>query len=197
MILVGLAGKSGSGKSTIARHLVKRGAGHIDADRITHKLLESDEPVKEKLRARFGEGIFDGKNVNRIALGAIVFGDAGALSDLNAIIHPAIIDGCRVQLEALTRGGADLIVIDAALLLEVPLPFTFDLMIGLHCGRDELERRLKTAGLKETVTQSRLDSQTHIDDGLENADVVIDTGRPLEEVLADVDRLVDGAINSE
>ncbi|MCZ6766993.1 MAG: dephospho-CoA kinase [bacterium] len=193
MTLIGLAGKSGSGKSTVAAHLEKRGAGHIDADRITHEVLESNGTVKEKLRARLGDEIFDGKHIDRGVLGRIVFGDAEALSDLNDIIHPAIIEGCRAQLEAYTKAGLDLVVVDAALLLEVPLPFSFDLMIGLRCGREELVRRLQsTGGLSDAAIHSRLDAQTHIDGGLDAADVVVDASRPIEEVLTEVDRLVDG-----
>lgn len=193
MTLIGLAGKSGSGKSTVAAHLEKRGAGHIDADCITHEVLESDGMVKEKLRARFGNEIFDGEHIDRGVLGRIVFDDAEALCDLNEIIHPAIIDGCRAQLEVHTKAGLDLVVVDAALLLEVPLPFSFDLMIGLRCGREELVRRLQSkGGLSEEAIHSRLDAQNHIDGKLDNADVVIDASRPIEDVLREVDRLVDG-----
>jgi dephospho-CoA kinase len=188
--VIGLAGGTGTGKSTIAAHLVRRGAGHIDADRVTHDVLERDRDVRQKIVARFGGSILSEGRINRRALGAIVFRDAEARLALNAIIHPAIVSACAREIETLRQDGKRVVVIDAALLLEVPLPFDVDLMIALRCDRGERARRLQAkAELTDADIEARLESQASIEDAFDRADVVVDTGRPLAAVLGDIDRL--------
>lgn len=192
MKIIGLAGESGTGKTTIAKHLERRGAGHIDADRIAHDLLRDDPEVRRRIRARFGTAVFDGDDVDRSRLGEVVFEDPALLQALNSIIHPAIITAC---VEAVTRfadAGKRWVVIDAALLLEVPLPIRFDLMIGLQCGRSEQRRRLLARdSVDAAAVDARLERQAHIEKSFYRADVVIDTGRDKDEVLDEIDRLVD------
>ena len=192
MKLVGLAGGSGTGKSTIAAHLVGRGASHIDADKVGHELLESDAQVGRRIRDRFGEGVFDGERVDRAALSKVVFEDAEALAALNSIIHPAIVCECERRIEEFRKQNVDLVVIDAALLLEVPLPFEVDLMIALRCSREEQLRRLqKKGGVEDEQLESRLASQAGLEKAFYRADVVVDTGKPKPVVLSEVLRLID------
>ncbi len=192
MKLVGLAGGSGTGKSTIAAHLVGRGASHIDADKVGHELLESDAQVGRRIRDRFGEGVFDGERVDRAALSKVVFEDAEALAALNSIVHPAIIRECERAVEEFRKQNVDLVVIDAALLLEVPLPFEVDLMIALRCSREEQLCRLqKKGGVEDEQLEARLASQAELEKAFYRADVVVDTGKPKAVVLSEVLRLID------
>lgn len=189
--LIGLVGRSGSGKSTIAKHLVSRGAGHIDADAIVHDILENDDAVRQAVRERFGAAVFVGNRIARVALGRVVFGDPAALAALNRIVHPAVIRECEERLVQLRSSGHALAVIDAALLLDVPLPFDIDLMIALRCEREVLARRLLAKGdrSREEI-DARLDRQDRLEESFDRADVIIDTDKSVDEMLVEVDRVI-------
>jgi dephospho-CoA kinase len=195
MIVIGVAGESGTGKSTIAAHLGRLGAAHIDADRIAHEILRHDGRVREEVRNRFGASVFVDGEIDRKALGEVAFGSGAALRALNAIIHPPIVAALRQKLTNLEGAGAALVVVDAALLLEVDVPFKMDLMIALRCNRKEQVRRLhaKDGGNMKEI-QTRLERQAHLQKSFYKADVVVDTTRERSKVLAEVEDLVKGLL---
>ena len=120
MILVGLTGGIGSGKSTVSAALAARGAVIIDADQITRELQAPGQPLLGELAARFGDGILTAEGaLDRPALAAIAFGDAEALADLNAIMHPAIGREIARRIEAAAQTD-QIVVMDFALLTENP-----------------------------------------------------------------------------
>ncbi len=191
MKIVGLVGQSGTGKTAVAGHLEENGAGRIDADRIAHDVLKNDHGVSEAIRKRFGPRVFSDGAVDRGALGGVVFADAEALEALNQIVHPVVIDTCVTKLKELEASGVDLVVLDAALLLEVALPFEVDLVIALRCERDEQMTRLRAmGGWSDEELAARLDSQAHVEKSFDRADVVIDTGAPKDTVFAEIDRVI-------
>jgi dephospho-CoA kinase len=195
MKVIGLVGGSGSGKSAIASHLVERGAGHIDADRIAHEVLRENQDVVRAVRERFGDGVFTGDTVDRKKLGKIVFEDPDALGALNRIVHPAVLDACRKRLEEFETAGARFVVVDAALLLGVGLPFDLDLVIALRVSREERARRLeKKGGATPAEIRARLDSQSDLEGSFNKADVIVDATGSLSLVLAEIDRIVDGLL---
>lgn len=197
MKVIGLAGGSGTGKSTIAAHLVERGAARIDADRVAHDVLREDEGVVSAIRERFGDGVFTEDLVDRRKLGTIVFSDGKALEALNAIVHPAVAEICRLKLLEFGEADVEVVVVDAALLLEVEVPFEFDLVISLRVSREEQMRRLLAkGGATRSEISARLDSQSRLERSLHKADVVLDTTNPLPLVLAEVDRVVDRLFSS-
>jgi len=195
MKVIGLAGGSGTGKSTIAAHLVERGAVHIDADRVAHEVLLEDEGVIRAIRERFGDGVMTGGLIDRVKLGKIVFGDRKDLDALNAIVHPAVMEVCRLKLEECEASGVALAIVDAALLLEVSIPFDIDLVIALRVSRDEQVKRLLAKGwATRPEIDARLESQRDLERSYASADVVLDTTKPLAHVLAEVDRVVDALL---
>jgi dephospho-CoA kinase len=118
MLLVGLTGGIGSGKSTVARLLAERGAVVVDADAITRSLQQPGTPVFEAMVERFGAGIVavDG-SLDRAAMAAIVFNDEQARKDLEAIVHPAV--GAEMLRRLQDHAGTDAIVVyDVPLLVE-------------------------------------------------------------------------------
>jgi len=198
MKVVGLVGESGTGKTTIAEHLEKKGGGRIDADAIVHQILRDDEEVKSAIRKRFGDAVFRGDQIDRLMLGKIVFSDKEALGDLNHIVHPVVIDTCARRLKQFGEAGYDLVVVDAALLLEVAIGFDIDLMIALRASRDEQVRRLRIkGGRSDAEIAARLNSQKHIAKSFDRADVVVDTNRPKTAVLAEVDQIIRILLNIE
>lgn len=193
MHIIGIAGGSGTGKSTIAKHIASRFDGvHIDADRVAHDVL-LEPAVVDQIRRTFGTAVIDlDGSVNRRRLGVRVFSDDARREALNAIVHPAIIARCSAEVDAARARGAGVVVLDAALLLEVPMPFRFDLMIALTCDPEIRLSRLRTrGGWSDTELRARLDAQGGLEKHFYKADAVVDTGPSLDEVLSSVDRLVD------
>ncbi len=200
MIVVGIAGGSGTGKSTVARHIAERFGGvHIDADHVAHAVLAEDARVLEELRRSFGEGIMNADgSVNRLRLGRSVFADASRLERLNAIVHPAVMARCARAVDEARSGGARVAVVDAALLLEVEMPFAADLMLALTCDREtRLARIMAKGGWVEADVIARLNRQDGMEKHFYKADAVIDTGRDLSLVFVDVDARVAAALDVE
>lgn len=189
MKIVGLAGQSGTGKTTIARHLESRGAVHIDGDRVGHELLENDAAVIAAVRGLAGDAVFgpDG-HIDRKRLGAAVFADPELLRRYNAIIHPAIRRCCGELVAAARRSGVPMVVVDAALLLDAEMPFAFDLMIALRASTATQMQRLAGRGDRtEAEARARLERQQDLEKSFYKADVVVDTDRDLNDVLAEID----------
>lgn len=196
--IVGLAGESGTGKSTIAAHLMMRGGAHIDADIVGHEVLDRMESVRSEIQERISADVFDADGrVDRRRLGAIVFNDEALLETLSGIVHPRIRVVCGDRVEELKTQGAPFVVIDGALLLESKMPFAWDLMIALKCDeKEQLNRLMAMGGRTEGEVRQRLRSQRRIRDSFERADVVIDTCRPKGEVLAEIDGLIDDLLET-
>jgi len=192
-LLVGIAGGSGTGKTTIAEHLVaKYGAVHVDGDEIAHDALE-DATVVRRIAAEFAPVVVGGV-VDRRALGRIVFADQARLEVLNAIVHPWIVARCARAVERACADGVPMVVVDAALLLEVPMAFPFDVLVALRAGDDErLRRLLRKGGRSEGEIRDRLARQVAIEKHFYKADAVVDTGRDLDAVWAEVDAIVEAA----
>jgi dephospho-CoA kinase len=196
-LVVGIAGGSGSGKSTIAAYLAGRYRGvHVDGDRVAHDVLSTDADAIAKIRSTFGAEVFDANGrVDRQRLGRVVFTDPDALRRLNGIVHPVVVARCAEAVARAKVDGVPLVVVDAALILEVPMPFGFDLTIALAADREERMRRLMTkGGWSRDDVSARLDRQDGMEKHFYKADTVVDTGRALPAVLAAVDALVNAAL---
>ena len=193
MKVIGIAGGSGTGKSTIAAHIASRFGGvHIDADQVAHRVLE-DTAVIDAIRREFGDDVIGpDKAVNRRRLGVRVFSDAGRRAALNGIVHPAIVARCAAEVEAARAAGVNVAVVDAALLLEVDMQQTFDFVLALRCDTETRMARLRgRAGWSEAELRARLDAQDDLEKHFYKADAVVDTGAALDDVLAGVDRLLE------
>ena len=155
MILLGLAGQIGAGKSTVASRLAEHGAAVIDADRIAHDALET-QPVREAIAARFGREFLDtAGRVARPALATAVFGPkeqhAAALAALEAIVHPVV----RGQIEATiadlrmaagSRADSLVIVLDVPLLVQAGWADRCDHVIEVVCDDRVRHHRLVQRG---------------------------------------------------
>jgi len=198
MKIVGLAGQSGTGKSTIAAHLTTRGGAHIETDLIGHEVLEKDEEVLRLIRERIGDDVFDEQGqVDRRRLGSKVFNDDALRATFNGIVHPAIRKECGRLVEGLETAGVPFVVIDGALLLDSKMPFSWDLLIALDCDEEEQVARLMAKGGRtEREVRDRLGSQHSIRGSFDKADVVVDTRRSKDEVLMEIDALIDDLLVS-
>ena len=177
---IGLTGNIACGKSTIGKLLVARGAEYLDADRLVHALMEPGTPENDQIVARFGPEVrtADGR-IDRPRLGGIVFADAAALRDLEAILHPGVRAEIRRRLAAST---APIFVVDAIKLIEGGLAREMDAVWVVTCPRSEQIKRLTTErGMTSEQAETRISAQGSQEEKVRHATVVIDNGGTLEE----------------
>jgi dephospho-CoA kinase len=198
MKVIGLTGGIGSGKSTVSGFLRELGATVIDVDKVWHEALKPETPVWRVVVAAFGRVIVTpGGEIDRQRLGKIVFANPDALARLNNIMNPWMYDTVKAQLEEYRRRGVRVVVLEAPLLLDVPLLF---LKKGAPSLLDEVDKvwvtfapesvvlkRLKEkSGMSEEQALTRIRSQLSSKERIKHADVVIDTDCTLEELKSKV-----------
>lgn len=162
MIVVGIVGKIGVGKSTVARLLEATGAEVIDADRVAHAVLEEPE-IRREIAARFGTEVLDGAGaVSRPALAARVFGTSAAhetdLADLERIVHPRVRQRVEARLAALAsepRATATVVVLDVPLLMQAGWDDLCDRLVLVECDEHQRQRRLAARGWSEAERLAR------------------------------------------
>ena len=119
MIVIGVTGPTGAGKTTVLNVLEELGGAAVDCDAVYHQLLRASVPMRNELKARFGETIFDQNgDLRRKELGAIVFGDESALRDLDAITHRYVVAELGERVARARAEGRPAIALDAIALLE-------------------------------------------------------------------------------
>ena len=158
MRIVGLTGRIGTGKSTVARWLTAYGAVAIDADALVAELYESDTALHAQLRQRFGDRVVREGRVDKQVLRG-VFSDPGALADLERIVHPAVHRLREERLAAARTAGAPVAVIEAIRLVESGGSATCDELWIVVAGESVQIERLVRRGLDEAEARRRLASQ--------------------------------------
>jgi dephospho-CoA kinase len=187
VILVGLTGGIGSGKSTVSALLAAKGAVIVDADAITRELQEPGQPVLAAIVERFGEGVLreDG-SLDRAALAAVVFADADALGALNAIVHPAVGAEITRRIEAEGEGEA-VVVLDVPLMVESGRYPVDGLIVVDAPPAVALERLERDRGMAPADAGARMARQASRADRLAAADRVIDNSGTLDDLRHQVD----------
>jgi dephospho-CoA kinase len=188
----GLTGGIASGKSTVAAAFKELGARIIDADQIGHELLLSSSPVFPKIVSAFGKDILDSAGeIDRRRLGPLVFSDPAKLNQLNAILHPRIIDCVdRRACDYHAQDPAAVVIVDAALIYEAGIGGRFRKMIVAWCRPEQqIERLIAKAGLAREEAIRRIQSQMAPEEKRRRADFVIDCSGSLEETRHQVKAL--------
>lgn len=191
MLLLGLTGGIGSGKSTVSAMLAEKGAVIIDADAITRALQQPGQPVFDEIVARFGAGVVgaDG-NLDRAGLAAVVFADEQAKKDLEHLVHPA------VGAEMLTRMQAEadtdhVVVYDVPLLVEAARRgLSFAGVIVVDIDPDIAVRRVvEQRGMDERDVRARIANQASRAERIAVADRVIDNSGTRDDLRGQVDEV--------
>lgn len=188
MLRIGLSGGIGSGKSTVARRLVEHGAVLVDADVIAREVVAPGSDGLAELVDRFGEGILDSDGaLDRSAMAERVFADDSARVELNGIVHPRV---ARRTAELMDEAPRDSIVVhDIPLLVELGYASHYHLVVIVDAPEEVRVRRLVGRGLDESDARARIRAQASEQRRREAADVWLDNGGPVDEVLSEVDRL--------
>jgi dephospho-CoA kinase len=191
MLIVGLTGNIGSGKSTIARMLVDRGATLVDADVLAREAVQIGTPAYHAIVDRWGKAVLEPDGVlDRSALRERVFGDPNELEALNVIVHPEVARLRGERVAAARARGARMVVCDIPLLFERNLVDEFDLVLLVDAPRPvRLERLVRDRGLRPTEAMEMIAAQMPAELKRARADFVIDNVGSLHELEREVDRV--------
>ena len=183
--LIGLTGNIATGKSTVAKILEELGATVIDADALVHELQRQGMPVFDDIVAAFGPGILDrAGEIDRKALGAIVFADPEKLHMLESIVHPAVlIESARRIMEAPTP----VVVYEAIKLIEAGRAEMCDALWVVTARSDvQLQRLMRDRHMSEVEALQRIEAQPPQSEKIKRAAVVVDNSGSLEETRRQV-----------
>lgn len=190
MIILGLTGSIGMGKTTAAAMLRAMGVLICDSDAIVHKLLGRGGSAVKVIGAEFGNVVRDGA-VDRVALGQAVFSDPEALKRLEAILHPMVLTAQANFLKAAALNNAPIVVLDVPLLFEVGTDKRCDAVIVVTAPRFIQEQRvLRRPGMTPERLHATLARQMPDSEKRRRADFVVHTGlgkwhsfRRLQEIV--------------
>ncbi len=186
---VALTGGIASGKTTVANLLAEHGALLIDSDQLAREVVEPGTPGLAQVVTRFGEQVLtQAGSLDRQALGEIVFADAAARADLNAIIHPLV---RRRRAELIAQAAADQIVVSVIpLLVETGLVDQFDAVVVVDVpSQTQVARLVRRNDISPEQAQARLDAQASRAERLAAADWVVTNSGSRAELEAQVERL--------
>lgn len=190
MLLVGLTGGIGSGKSTVARLLEKLGAVVFDADLLAREAVEPGTPGHVAVIERFGADVLaPGGALDREALASIVFADPSARRDLEQIVHPEVRRLFAEGSEAY-RDTDRIVVFSAPLLVETGMHTAFEILVVVSATVvTQIERLMRQRGMSEAAIRARIDAQAPLEDKAAVADFLVDNGGTIAELENRVERL--------
>lgn len=187
MFVIGLTGNISCGKSSVSKMLASRGAIIVDADLLSREIYEYDD-VLEEMKLSFPETLVNGR-VDRRVLAGIVFSDKTRLEDLNRISHKKIYELVCQSLER--NRDRDLVVIDAALLLEAKFDSLADKLVLVYCNEKvQLDRLMKRDSISSEDALKRIRSQMSQEDKKKMVDYLIDNSGDLEVLENEVEKLI-------
>ena len=189
MLVVGLTGGIGSGKSTVSALLAAKGAVVVDADAVTREVQQPGTPVFRAMVERFGPGIVAGDGtLDRAAVADLVFADPGALADLTAIVHPAVGAGIAGKMASLAETD-EIVVLDVPLMVESKRGYPVAGLIVVDVDPEvAVSRLVRSRGMREDDVRARMARQATREERLARADRVVDNSGS----LGDLERQVDG-----
>jgi len=186
MLLVGLTGGLGSGKSTVARMLQERGAVVLDADVFARDAVRAGSEGFVAVVRRFGEEVVgpDGE-LDRAQLAGIVFADRSALDDLEAIVHPEVrrmlVDALQAELDT-----DHVVVLVNPLLIEMGTHRDCDVVVVVSTESETQVARATGRGMDEADVRARIAAQLPLDERARHADVLLDNEGSLEDLDREV-----------
>lgn len=189
MILVGLTGGIGSGKSTVSQLLASRGAVIVDADAITRQLQAPGEPLLALIAERFGADVLDADgSLIRQKLADQVFGNPDALADLNKIVHPAV-GREMARLIDEQRVTDNLVVLDIPLLAENPRSGLSGVIVVDIDPELAVSRLVEYRGMSQSDARARIERQVSREKRKEIADWVVDNSGDVAALEEQVSRM--------
>jgi dephospho-CoA kinase len=191
MIIVGLTGGVGTGKSTVTNFFRKLGAYIIDWDELARKVTRPHLKAWKEIVEYFGEGILnDDMTINRQKLADIVFSDKEKVEKLNQLVHPEVFkEDERITSDIKSLDPDALIIKDIPLLFEVARPIFVDKVVVVSASAQTQLRRLEEKGMSREDARNRIKSQLPLEKKTKSADFVINNDGPPEETKRQVEEI--------
>ncbi len=186
MIVVGLTGNHGMGKSTVARMFREFGAVTIDTDDIVRELLK-DSAVIYEIKKAFGEDIVKGNEINKKLLAEIVFEHPHMRIFLENILHPRVFDKIDKELKKLPEDS--IVIVEAPVIFERGYQNRFHRIITVFTDEDAAVSRLKEKGIQEEDARKRLKSQFPVEMKISKSDYAVDNSKDLESTRKQVEEI--------
>ena len=198
VMLIGLTGGIGAGKSTVAQLFEERGVPIVDADAIARDVVKPGQPALAELVEYFGESILGaGGELNRGKLAEVAFADAESHEALNAIMHPAISAETAKRIDAL-RGEHSVIVHDVPLLVEAGLAGNYDLTVLVDTpAQIRLQRLTELRGMDPEDAKKRIAAQATDEQRRAACDVALDNSGDIEHLRAQFEEMWERFISRE
>ena len=190
--VVGLTGGIGSGKSLAAQFFSQLGALVIDADQLARSVIERGSEGFDEVLLRFGDTVLLNGDIDRVALGQIVFGNPQAKKDLEAIIHPRI----RAEFEEAVASleSDQIMVYEIPLLVETNAADRFDFIITVESDPELRIQRLRARGMFHIDIEKRMASQASEDERRAVADCVLTNDGSEDDLLRQVENVWESTI---
>jgi len=192
MLIVGLTGGIGAGKSTVANMFAQLGALTIDADQLARQAIEKGSPGFNEVISTFGEEILSDGEIDRLRLGSIVFKDSSKRKELESIIHPRVQEALAQKIKSLSPG--DILIYEIPLLVETGAAGKFDYIITVESDIENRLDRLFERGLEEDEAQRRIAAQASQSERESVADYVVVNDGERADLFADVARVWEGEL---
>jgi len=187
MLVVGLTGGIGSGKSLAAQFFAELGALVIDADQLARDAIERGSEGFDDLIATFGDSILNNGLVDRRALGELIFRDADARRKLEGIIHPIVRQEFEAAVASLEKN--QILIYEIPLLFETKAMERFDYIVTVESDLQLRKERLLKKGLRNSEIESRIAAQASREERMSIADQVFENNGSEDELLRSVENL--------
>jgi dephospho-CoA kinase len=188
MILIGITGIIGSGKTTVSNMLEKEGFVVIDLDRIAKDTLLQNDVIRE-IGSRFGKEYVSGDRVNVEKMKKTVFQNEDMLRILEGITHPKIVDRLFNDVDSIKKRGAKSIIIDGPLLFETGLYKRLDKIVVVSANPEALKERLIKRGMEQEDIEKRMVFQISLEEKEKLADIVLYNNGTMEGLKREVSKL--------
>ena len=191
-MILGLTGSIASGKSTVSKMICEFGIPIVDADVIAKQVVEVGQVAYQKIVETFGpEILFENEEINRPALGAIIFNNPERREELNKIVHPEVRKVMLQQSKRLLDEGHRIVILDIPLLFESKLTSLVEKTIVVYVDEEnQIKRLMKRNNLSEEEAMARIKSQIPISEKVKLADYVIDNNDTIEYTNKQVKALI-------
>ncbi|CAB4750799.1 MAG: dephospho-CoA kinase [Actinobacteria bacterium] len=187
MVVVGLTGGIGSGKSMVGELFARLGAVVVDADQLARESIDRGTDGFDQVVSFFGDSVLSNGAIDRRVLAERVFADATARRKLESIIHPIVRSQFLQAVDALH--GEEVLVYEIPLLVESRAEGLFDFIISVECEISIRYERLRARGMSSNEIDSRIASQATAEERAAIADLVITNNGTQEELLREVERI--------
>ena len=197
MLVIGLTGGIGTGKSLVSRMLQEHGATIIDADLVGHEAYTPHTETWQVVVDTFGDVLAEDGQIDRRKLGAIVFSDPKQLEKLNAIMHPRMYKMIEERIQGHQAGGAETIVVEAAILIEAKwTPLVGEVWVTTAPEDHVIDRIKGRNNMGEDAARARINSQMSSEERVRHANVSIANDGSMDQLRDTVDGLWDSRVST-